>query len=57
MYRKIKQDGLELFILPSLADHTTVMNIESKRFLFFRNLKADLELGNGLVLGRRTFWA
>ena len=56
MYRKIKQDGLELFILPSLADHTTVMNIESKRFLFFRNLKADLELENGIVLGRRTSW-
>ena len=56
MYRKIKQDGLELFILPSLADHTTVMNIESKKFLFFRNLKADLELENGIVLGRRTSW-
>ena len=56
MYRKIKQDGLELIILPSLADHTTVMNIESKKFLFFRNLKADLELENGIVLGRRTSW-
>jgi 16S rRNA G527 N7-methylase RsmG len=45
---------LELFILPNLAQHTTIMNIGSKKFLFFRNLKADLELENGLVLGRRA---
>ncbi len=48
---------MELFVLPSLAQHTTVMNIDSKKFLFFRNLKADLELENGLVLGRRASWA
>ena len=43
-----------VFILPNLAQHTTIMNIDSKKFLFFRNLKADLELENGLVLGRRA---
>ena len=48
---------MELFILPELAKHTTVMNIDSKKFLFFRNLKADLELKNGIVLGRRASWA
>ncbi|MCH2509632.1 MAG: hypothetical protein MK109_05160 [Dehalococcoidia bacterium] len=48
---------MELFILPNLAQHTTTMNIDSKKFLFFRNLKADLELENGLVLGRRASWA
>ncbi|MEC8856813.1 MAG: hypothetical protein VX664_05405, partial [Chloroflexota bacterium] len=56
-YRKIKQDGVELFIPPNLAQHTTTMNIDSKKFLFFRNLKAELELENGLVLGRRDSWA
>ena len=45
---------MELFILPNLAQHTTIMNIDSKKFLFFRNPKADLELENGLVLGRRA---
>ncbi|SUZ61938.1 uncharacterized protein METZ01_LOCUS14792, partial [marine metagenome] len=48
---------VELFILPNLAQHTTTMNIDSKKFLFFRHLKADLELENGLVLGRRASWA
>ena len=46
-----------MFILPNLAQHTTVMNIDSKKFLFFRNLKADLELEDGMVLGRRASWA
>ena len=44
-------------MLPSLAKHTTSMTIDSKKFLFFRNLKAELELENGLVLGRRATWA
>ena len=48
---------MELFILPGLAKHTTVMNIDSKKFLFFRNLKAELELEDGMVLGRRASWA
>ena len=48
---------MELFIPPNLVQHTTTMNIDSKKFLFFRNLKAELELENGLVLGRRDSWA
>jgi len=48
---------VELFVLPNLAQHTTIMNIDSKKFLFFRNLKADLELEDGMVLGRRASWA
>ncbi len=40
---------MELFILPDLARHTTTVNIESKKFLFFRNLKAELELENGII--------
>ena len=48
---------MELFMLPDLAQHTTTMTIDSKKFLFFRNLKAELELENGLVLGRRASWA
>jgi len=48
---------VELFILPNLAQHTTTMIIDSKKFLFLRNLKAELELENGIVLGRRASWA
>ncbi len=48
---------MELFILPALAKHTTSINIDCKKFLFFRNLKAELEMENGMVLGRRASWA
>ena len=48
---------MELFLLPNLAQHTNAMTIDSKKFLFFRNLKVELELENGLVLGRRASWA
>ena len=48
---------MELFILPALAQHISTINVDSKSFLFFRNLKAELEMENGLVLGRRASWA
>ena len=48
---------MELFLLPNLAEYTNAMTIDSKKFLFFRNLKVELELENGLVLGRRASWA
>ncbi len=44
-------------MLPQLVQHTTSMTIDSKKFLFFRNLKAELELEDGMVLGRRASWA
>ena len=56
-YRKITQGNVEIFILPNLVQHTTSMTIDCKSFLFFRNLKAEIELENGLVLGRRASWA
>ena len=55
-YRKIQQDGVELFLLPNLAKHTTSMTIDCNKFLFLRHLKAELELENGLVSGRRASW-
>ena len=48
---------MELFILPKLAQHISTMTIDSKKFLLFRNLKAELEMENGLVLGRSASWA
>ena len=48
---------MELFLLPNLLQHTTAVNIDCKKFLFFRNLKVELELENGMVLGRRASWA
>ncbi|MEC9013482.1 MAG: hypothetical protein VYA78_02795, partial [Chloroflexota bacterium] len=56
-YQVIEQDGVELFLLPQLVQHTTSMAIDSKKFFCFRNLKAELELENGTVFGRRAPWA
>ena len=53
-YRVMRQDGVELLISPDLASHASDMSIILKRFLFLRHLKAEVQLDNGLVLGRRT---
>jgi hypothetical protein len=43
-----------LFVLPALARHTSQLTIDMKKFLFFRNLTAEVEFDNGIVLGRRA---
>ena len=44
-------------VLPDLAKHTRNMDIDLKEFLFFRNLNANVELSDGVVLGRRALMA
>lgn len=56
-YRVIRQDGIELLLLPDLAQHTRKLYIDLREFLFIRNLKAVVELSDGMVLGRRPSWA
>jgi hypothetical protein len=56
-YQVIRQDGIELLVLPDLARHTRNLDIDLKEFLFLRNLKAVVELSDGMVLGRRPSWA
>ncbi len=46
-----------MFLLPELAEHTTAVKIDLKKLLFFRNLKGEVELDNGMVLGRRPSFA
>ena len=53
----VKQDGVEFLILPELAKHTRNIDIDLKEFLFLRNLKANVELSDGVVLGRRASMA
>ena len=48
---------MELLVLPELVKHTRSVDIDLKEFLFFRNLKANLELADGVVLGRRPSMA
>ena len=56
-YQVIRQDGIELLVLPDLAQHTRILSIDLREFLFIRNLKAVVELSDGMVLGRRPSWA
>jgi hypothetical protein len=48
----VHQDGVELLIATDLANHTSNMYIDSRRFLLFTNLRARIELDNGLILGK-----
>ena len=45
-----------MLVSPDLSSHATNIVIELKKFLFFNHLKAQVELYNGLVLGRRSAW-
>ena len=41
-------------MLPPLVQHADTLNIDLRKFFFFKNLTAGFELENGLVLGRRA---
>jgi len=56
-YQVFRQDGIELLLLPDLAQHTRNLSIDLREFLFIRNLKAVVELSDGMVLGCRPSWA
>ena len=53
-YRTVKQDGVELLVSPDLARHSENLHVKLSQFLFFRHLKAVVELTNGVVLGARA---
>jgi hypothetical protein len=53
-YEVVRQDGVELLMAPDLAKHTRQLSVGLRRFWFLRSLKAQVELSNGLVLGRRV---
>ena len=53
-YQTVKQDGVELLVSPDLARNSENLHIKLNQFLFFRNLKAVVELTNGVVLGARA---
>ena len=53
-YHQVKQDGVEIFVRPELVRHSQNIHIDLKEFWFLRNLKAEVELKDGVVLGRRA---
>ena len=42
-------------MLPELSRHLVNMQIDLRSFLFFRNLKAVVELDNGMVIGKSPY--
>ncbi len=52
-YQHVRQDGVELLVSPDLSRHASNIFIDMKRFLFLNHLKAEVELTNGVILGRR----
>ncbi len=50
----VRQDGVELLVAPDLAKYSRELRVDLKQFWFLRHLKAEAELTNGLVLGRRV---
>ena len=51
-YHVVRLEGVEILVSQDLAPSLRHLNIDMKKFLFFRNLTAAAELSNGLVLGR-----
>ena len=48
-------DGVELLMLPELSRHLVSLRIDLRSFLFFRNMKAIVELDNGMVIGKSPY--
>ena len=51
-YHVVKLEGVQIMVSQDLVPSLRHLYIDLKKFLFFRNLTATLELSNGLVLGR-----
>ncbi len=43
-----------MLVSPDLAKHSRQLTVDLKQFWFIRHLKAEAELSNGQVLGRRN---
>ena len=48
-------NGVELLTLPELSSHVTNMQIDLRSFLIFRNLRAVVELDNGMIIGKSPY--
>lgn len=42
-------------MLPELSRHLVSLKIDLRSFLFFRNMKAIVELDNGMVIGKSPY--
>ena len=54
-YESHMLNGVEVLTLPQLSRHVVSLQIDMRSFLFFRNLKAVVELDNGMVIGKSAY--
>ena len=54
-YDSHRLNGVEVLTLPELSRHVVSLQIDLRAFLFFRNLKAVVELDNGMVIGKSPY--
>ena len=54
-YESNMLNGVEVLTLPELSRHVVSLEIDLRSFLFFRNLKAVVELDNGMVIGKSPY--
>ena len=54
-YESHRLNEVEVLTLPELSRHMVSLQIDLRTFLFFRNLKAVVQLDNGMVIGKSPF--
>ncbi len=54
-YESHQLNGVEVLTLRELSRHVVNMQIDLRSFLFFRNLKAVVQLDNGVVIGKSPY--
>ena len=54
-YEPHKLNDVEVLTLPELSRHVVSLQIDLRTFLFFRNLKAVVQLDNGMVIGKSPY--
>lgn len=54
-YESHRLNDVEILTLPELSRHTVSLQIDLRTFLFFRNLKAVVQLDNGMVIGKSPY--
>jgi hypothetical protein len=48
-------NGVEVLTLPELSRHLVSLQMDMRSFLFLRNLKAVVELDNGMLIGKSPY--
>lgn len=49
-YVALRQDGVEVLVSRSLSPYLRGLHLDTKKFLFMRSLKVEMQLANGLVV-------